>query len=116
MVSFWLFWGVQGAQRISGFTLVSGGGAEGVVGAGAAAPGRKPEKPPPPSPPPQAERAEARTSAETRRTGRDESRMVGSLELSRAGTRMRKKMAREGIAHRTGTRLGRTRYIAMNAR
>ena len=93
----------QGAQRMSGLVPVSGGlpGVAGVPVAGVPEPGRKPEKPPPPSPPPQAERAQARISAGTSRTGRDESRMVGSLELSRVGTRMRQKIG-ASKAPRTG--------------
>jgi hypothetical protein len=75
--------GVQGAQRISGFTPVSGAGGFGFAGvsgaAGAPVPGGKPEKPPPPSPPPQAERAQAKASAKKSRTEGNEIRMMGFL-------------------------------------
>jgi hypothetical protein len=117
-------WCAQGAQRISGFTPVSGAGGFGLAGVpgvvgvvGAPVPGGKPEKPPPPSPPPQAERAQASASAEKSRTEGKESRMVGSLVLSCMDVRARqKKGAME--APRTGqtARLGKTRYIAMKKR
>jgi hypothetical protein len=70
--------GVQGAQRISGLTVVSGWAA----GVGATAPG-KPLKKPPASlpPPPQAESAQATISAAASRVDKVRSRMGESSLL-----------------------------------
>jgi hypothetical protein len=111
----------QGAQRISGFTPVSGAGGFGLAGTsglvGVPVPGRKPEKPPPPSPPPQAERAQARASAEKSRTEGNENRMMGFLGVVVCALGCGKKNGAMK-APRTGqtARLGKTRYTAMKER